>query len=145
MIDTGIVVGIKDNLAQVQVECLLEACEGCGARTLCLGKNQERGIISAQNSLGASPGDEVEVDIPEAKYNKFLILLFSSLLAASLLGLGAGYVLSLLLSLPSSAASLGGLLLALFVAGFLLYRYLKNRVALYPVITSIIKKGARRP
>ncbi len=143
MRDKGIVVDLKGNFALVKVECFIESCKGCSLASLCLGKKQEQGILSVQNSLDASRGDEVEIEIPDTKYNKFLILIFSSLLAASLLGMGAGYLLSRLLSLPSSVASFVGLLAGLALASLIIYRYLrkKGNARLYPVITNIIKKG----
>jgi hypothetical protein len=60
--------------------------------------------------------------------------------------MGAGYLFSRLLSLPSSGLSFAGLLLALLLAGVFLYHYFrkKGNLRLYPVITSIIKKRAGR-
>jgi positive regulator of sigma E activity len=146
MRDKGFVIGLKDDLALVEVECFIEACKACAMAGLCLGQKQKQGILAVKNTLHASAGDEVEIEIPDAKYNKFLILLFSSLLAASLLGMGAGYLFSRLLSLPSSGLSFAGLLLALLLAGVFLYHYFrkKGNLRLYPVITSIIKKRAGR-
>jgi positive regulator of sigma E activity len=144
MRDKGFVVGLKEDLALVEVECFIESCNGCALGSLCLGQKQKQGVLAVKNTLHAAAGDEVEIEIPDAKYNKFLILLFSSLLAASLLGMGAGYLFSRLLSLPSSGLGFAGLLLALIVAGVFLYRYFKKKgnVRLYPVITNIIKKRA---
>jgi positive regulator of sigma E activity len=142
MRDKGFVVGLEDDLALVEVECFIESCKGCAMGSLCLGQKQKQGILAAKNALHASTGDEVEIEIPDTKYNKFIILLFSSLLAASFLGLAAGYVFSRLLSLPSSVLGFAGLLLALIIAGVLFYRYFrkKGNIPLYPVITNIIKK-----
>lgn len=144
MKDKGFVVSLKDDLALVEVQCFIESCKACAMAGLCLGQKQKQGVLAVKNTLHASAGDEVEIEIPDAKYNKLLILLFSFLLAASLLGLGAGHLFSRLLSLPSSESSFAGLLLALILAGVFIYRYFrkKGNILLYPVITSIIKKRA---
>lgn len=143
MRDKGLVVSTKDDFAQVEVQCFIESCQDCSARSLCVGQDKKKGILVARNLLEAQAGDEVEVDIPETKYNQALILLFGVLLAAAILGMAAGYFLSLLLSLSSSMASFSGLLLALLIAGGWLFRHFhKNRRHhLYPKITSILKRG----
>ncbi len=140
MKDKGLVIRIQDNLAQVQVSCLLESCQGCAARALCLREDQAKSLITVQNSMRASPGDEVEIDIPDEKYARSLILIFSSLLASSILGLATGYLLSPFFPLSPWDASLAGLFLFLFLAGLWLIRYFKRKNRLYPVITGIIKK-----
>jgi positive regulator of sigma E activity len=96
--------------------------------------------------LHACPGDEVEIEIPDTKYSKALILLFGSLLVASLLGIGLGSLLSPLLPFTSSVSSLLGLLFALIIAGIVLFRYFraKNKPSLYPVIINIMKKREGR-
>jgi positive regulator of sigma E activity len=110
---------------------------------LCTGQDKAKGFLAVKNPLKACAGDKVEIDIPETKYNQILILLFGSLLIAALLGMGAGYLLSSLLPLSSSAASLLGLLLAVIGAGCILYRYFRRKLKnkLYPVIINILKKG----
>ena len=143
MKDKGLVITTKDDLAQVEVQCLIESCGSCSAKSLCTGQNKAKGLLAVKNPLKACAGDKVEIDIPETKYNQILILLFGSLLSAALLGMGAGYLLSSFLPLSSSAASLLGLLLAVIGVGCILYchfrRKLKNK--LYPVIINILKKG----
>ncbi len=141
MKDKGRVVSTKDDQAQVEVVCLTDSCQKCSARNLCAGNNQSKGLLTVKNPLNACAGDEVEIEIPDTKYNMALILLFGSLLAASLLGMGAGYVLSPLLPLSSQETSFFGLLLFLVIAGILLWRHFhkKNKAHLYPVIIDIIK------
>jgi len=143
MKDKGLVVATKNDLAQVEVQCLIESCGSCSARSLCTGQDKSKGLLEAQNPLKACTGDEVEIEIPETKYNQALILLFGTLLAAALLGMGAGYLLSPLVPLSPSAASLSGLILAVFGTGLLLSRYFrkKNNAHMYPVIINILKKG----
>ena len=93
--------------------------------------------------MNASPGDEVEVSIPDTKYSQALLVIFGALLAASLAGIGLGYLISSVFSLPSAGTSLLGLVLFLAVAGTALFRYFKakNRKTLYPLIVEIIKKA----
>jgi len=144
MKDKGLVRSTKNDLAQVEVECFIESCKSCSARTLCSRQAQSKGLLTVQNSLGARPGDEVEVEIPDTKYNKLLIFIFSFLLIASLAGMAAGYLLSPVLHLSSSASSLIGLLFALILAGGALFLYFRKKYKdkLYPVITEIFKKAA---
>jgi len=142
MKDKGWVVSTKDNLAQIEVVCLTDSCQKCSAHNICAGNNQSKGLLTVKNPLNASSGDEVEIEIPDTKYNIALILLFGSLLVASLLGMGVGYVLSPLFPLSSQETSFFGLLLFLILAGIILWRHFqkKNKAHLYPVIIDIIKK-----
>ncbi len=142
MRDKGIVVTTDEDVAQVEVQCFIESCQNCSAQSLCIGQNQSKGLLTARNTLHACPGDEVEIEIPDTKYSRALILLFGSLLVASLLGIGLGSLLSPLLPFSSSVSSLLGLLGALVIAGIVLFRYFqaKNKASLYPVIVTIMKK-----
>jgi positive regulator of sigma E activity len=143
MKDKAFVVNIKEDFAQVEVNCLIESCLKCSVRILCAGRSQSKASLTVRNPLNACPGDEVEIEIPEARYNKVLIILFGSLIISALLGMGLGYLLSPLLPLSSSESSFLGMLFALLVAGFFLFYYFrkKTKFYLYPVITAIIKKG----
>lgn len=145
MRDKGFVVNAKEDMAQVEVQCFTDLCQKCSAQSLCIGQNKSKGLLMVRNPLRASPGDEVEVEVPDTKYSRYLILLFGSLLVAALVGLGLGSILSPLLPLSSSLASLIGLVCALIIAGIFLSRYFraKNKAAIYPVIIDIIKKGGR--
>lgn len=143
MKDNGLVVGTEKEMAQVEVKCFIETCERCSTRGLCIGQDQSKGILTVRNPLNALPGDEVSIEIPEEAYNKKLILLFGSLLSASLLGMGVGSLSSFLLPYSSEALSLIGLFLGLISAGTGLFYYFRkrNKRYLYPVIRDIIKKG----
>ena len=145
MKDKGLVINTKEDMAQVEVQCFTDVCQKCSAQSLCIGQNKSKGLLMVRNPLRASPGDEVEVEVPDTKYSRYLILLFGSLLVASLVGTGLGSLLSPVLPLSSAAASLIGIVAALIVAGVFLSRYFrtKNKAALYPVIIDIIKKGGR--
>ena len=143
MKDKGLVVSTKNNFAQVEVQCLIESCASCSARSLCTGRDKSKGLLEVQNPLNACTGDKVEIEIPETKYNQALILLFGTLLAAALLGMGAGYFLSPIVPMSSSAASFLGLILAVLGTGLFLFRYFrkKNKIHMYPVIINILNKG----
>lgn len=140
MKDKGWVVSTKNDLAQVEIVCLTDSCQKCAARNICAGNNQSKGLLTVKNPLNANSGDEVEIEIPDTKYNMALILLFGSLLVASLLGMGIGYVLSPLFPLSSQEMSFFGLLLFLILAGIILWRHFhkKNNAHLYPVIIDIL-------
>ncbi len=143
MKDSGVVISTHLDLAHVRVQCLVDACSHCSAKVFCTGRTPISGLLTVKNPLQASVGDEVEISIPEERYSRTLILIFSSLLLASLLGAGMGALLSSLLSLPSSLASILGLFLALLFSSFFLLRHFrrKKRESLYPIITHIIHKG----
>jgi len=142
MTDNGLVITAGKDLAEVEVNCF-EGCHDCSARSLCIGNKQKKGRLSVKNPLHAMPGDEVRIQIPEDRYAQALIQLFGGLLSALLLGLGGGYVFSLLFVLPSFLASFVGLAAGLIIGGFILSRIFrrKNEEKLYPVIIDIIQKG----
>jgi positive regulator of sigma E activity len=144
MTDSGLVLAVEKNLATVEVNCL-EGCDQCAARSLCIGHKHTQGRLSAKNSLGAQPGDEVIIEIPENLYSKALALLFSGLLIAMLVGMGGGYALSFFFSFPSLSTSLSGLVTGLIIGGFVLSRIFRkhNEQQLYPEIIDILKKGDR--
>ena len=143
MRDKGLVVNTEEDMAQVEVQCFTDFCQNCSAQSLCIGQNQSKGLLMVRNPLRAYPGDEVEVEVPDTKYSRSLILLFGSLLVASLLGIGLGSLLSPFLPFTSSASSFLGFLCALVIVGFVLVRYFreKNKTSLYPVIIGIAKEG----
>lgn len=142
MRDRGVVVSVEQGLAVVEVPCL-QACEGCAARSLCTTHEQQKGRLSVRDPLGARPGDEVLIEIPEEHYSRALIQMFASLLTALLVGMGGGYLLASRLALPVLPMTLGGMALGLAIAGFVLTRYFRDKgtARLYPVITEILKKG----
>jgi len=143
MKDRGLVIKTSSDFAEVEVQCLVESCQKCSARSLCSGLNQSKGLLKVKNPLKASPGDRVEVEIPEKDYNKALIFIFSTFLLAVLLGISVGHFSSLVLSVSSQEAGLVGIILAILLAAGGLFRYFrkKNKDLLYPVIIDIIKKG----
>ncbi len=142
MQDNGLVISARNNIAEVEVQCLT-ACQKCSARNLCIGQSQSKGLLSARNPIHALPGNMVSLEIPETRYNKSLILLFGTFLVAALLGMAAGHFSAALFSLPTPASSILGLFIGLFVSGFWLFRFFrnKNNARLFPVITAIINKG----
>ncbi len=142
MTDKGLVISTEKGLAEVEVSCF-EGCQNCSARSLCIGNKQNKGRLSAKNPIQAKPGDEVKVEIPETGYSQALSLLFGGLLAAMLIGLGAGYLTAHFLSIPLFPACLSGIAIGLISGGLslsLVFRR-KNQTQLYPVIIDILKKG----
>jgi positive regulator of sigma E activity len=142
MKDSGLVITTTKDIAEVQIQCF-DGCQNCTASSLCIGNKKNLGRLSARNPLHALPGDEVKIHVPEAHYSKALILLFGGLLLAALVGMGAGYMLALFFPLPSSFASLFGLVAGLVIGGGILAKIFrrKNKEQLYPVIIDIIQKG----
>ena len=145
MKDSGFVLSARADLAEVEVRCLVEACNHCSAKNVCASGPPSKGRLIVRNPLQASVGDEVEIDIPESPYNRALILIFSTLLLGSLLGVAIGYLVAFFLRLPSQQLIIIGFVVALFASGFGLAVYFrqKNSFFLYPVITHIIHKGDR--
>ena len=142
MKDKGIVISTDEDFARVEVDGLI-ACNTCAARSLCIKKDQDTGLLSVRNALRASPGDVVTIEVPDTTYSKTLIWLFSILLGGCLIGMALGYLASTLIPLNPSESSLIGLLLGVIVAGFWLSRRFRktNSTNLYPVITEIKPKG----
>ncbi len=144
MKDKGLVLSTNKDLAKVEVRCLT-VCHDCPAHALCLGRSVSKGLLSVKNPVSASPGDQVAIEVPEEKYSKSLIVLFGGLLAAALLGLAAGYFISLLTALPAEPVGITGLLIGIIAGIGLLTKYFhnENKRNLYPFITEIIRKGDR--
>jgi len=142
MKDKGIVISTRRAQAQVKVACL-EACDDCAVHSLCIGNQQDKGLVSVQNALQAQPGDEVLIEVPDGFYNKALILLFGGMLGAGLLGMMAGYMLAASLSWSANQAALIGFFLGIGTAAFVLFRYFRrsDNTRLYPIIIDITKKG----
>jgi len=142
MKDKGTVISTDKGLARVEVDCL-SACNSCAAKSLCIRKEQDTGLISVRNTLQASPGDVVTIDVPDTMYSKTLIWLFGALLGGCLIGMALGHLASTLIPLGSSESSFIGLLLGVFMAGLWVSRRLRktNSANLYPVITAIKHKG----
>jgi positive regulator of sigma E activity len=145
MRDKGIVISTNADMAQVEVQCFVNACQKCSAQSLCVGLKQSKGLLTVKNPIYASPGNEVEIEIPDANYSRALIVLFGALLLSSLAGLGIGFALSFFLPIPSSVTSLAGFFLAFPICGFNLFHYFqkRNMNQLYPVIINILQKGDR--
>ncbi len=143
MTDKGTVVSINNDLAQVEVQCLT-SCHDCAAHKLCIVNSTAKGVLAVKNPVKARPGDEVAIEIPESQYSRSLILLFGSLLVSALLGLGAGYLVSVLLHISTDLSGPGGLLSGILIGAGFLAKYLRNEKNqnLYPFITHIVQKGA---
>lgn len=142
MKESAFVISTEKDLATVKVSSESH-CDHCSLLSLCQKQKGESGIIAVSNPLRALPGDQVEIEVPEANYNKEILLLFGPLLAACLLGLTLGYLAASLFDLPLSATCLFALLLAVGLAAAGLFRLFKARTRsnLYPVIIAIIKQG----
>ena len=142
MTDNGLVITTAKDIAEVEVNCF-DGCHDCTASSLCIGNTKNKGRLSVKNPLHALPGDEVKIQVPDARYNQALILLFGGLLLAALLGMGGGYLSALFFSLSSPLVSFVGLVTGLIIGGWALARvfHRKNKEQLYPVIIDIIKKG----
>ncbi|MFQ6083112.1 MAG: SoxR reducing system RseC family protein [Candidatus Aminicenantia bacterium] len=118
-------------------------CQKCQAQDICIGRKLPDGSIIVHNPLGAKPGDEVEIKVPETEYNKQMIKFFGILLIGFLAGTGIGYLISSIISISQTAASLvgGGIGLLISVVKITISSRTRKLDYLYPTITQVIKKG----
>lgn len=142
MKDSATVVRVQNGLAWVKVTPKVACCE-CSARALCTAKQDGEGKLAVRNTVGARPGDEVEIEVPETDYSRALSVIFGFLLIASLAGLAVGYILSPISSLAPGENGLIGLLAGLGLSGLAIHRRYRagKRYAGWPVIVEILKKG----
>ena len=142
MKDNGTVISTKGGLAQVKVSCF-QACDECSAHSLCIGPSKTKGQLLVKNPLNASPGDKVQIEVPEQNYTRALIIIFGGLLTAALAGMGVGYLFSGLIPLSLQQSSILGFFLGIGLITLGLFRYFQtiNQNKLYPRITHVSKKG----
>ncbi|MFZ2052978.1 MAG: SoxR reducing system RseC family protein [Candidatus Aminicenantales bacterium] len=142
MKDSATVVRVQNDLAWVKVTPKVACCE-CSARMFCSAKQDEEGKLAVRNPVGARPGDEVEIEVPETDYSRALSAIFGFLLIASLAGLALGYVFSPVRSLAPGENGLIGLLAGLGLSGLVIHRRYRagKRDAGWPVIVEILKNG----
>lgn len=142
MKDNGTVVRLQDSLAWIRVIPKVACCD-CSARALCSAKQDEEGTLAVRNPLGARPGDEVEIEVPETAYSRALSTIFGLLLVVTLAGLALGYLLRPVRSLSPAENGLIGFLAGLVLGGLAVHRrYRAGKAdASWPVIIAILKKG----
>ncbi|MBN2408346.1 MAG: SoxR reducing system RseC family protein [Candidatus Aminicenantes bacterium] len=142
MKDSGTVIRTQDGLAWVKVSPQVACCE-CSARALCSAKKDEQGKLAVRNTVGARPGDEVEIEVPESDYSRALIAIFGSLLVGSLAGLALGYLISPLRNLAPGENGFIGLIVGLGLGALIVHRRFRaGRLdSGWPVIIAILKKG----
>ncbi len=142
MKDNGTVITTEGGLAQVKVSCF-QACDECSAHSLCIGSSKTKGQLLVKNPLNASPGDKVQIEVPEQNYTRALIIIFGGLLTAALAGMGLGYLFSGLIPLSLSQSSMLGFFLGIGLITLWLFRYFQtiNQKKMYPRIIAISKKG----
>jgi len=140
MKNNALVVNSKNGFAKVKLESL-QPCHKCSARNICEGFKKSNGFLHVRNPINARPGDKVQIEVPEAAYNKALIRIFGSLIAAGISGMIAGYLVSTLLSFNHPALTIIGLFAGLIPAAIWNLCSYKKKEFLYPLITDIIKKG----
>jgi sigma-E factor negative regulatory protein RseC len=83
LVEEAIVLSLQNGIAEVSVTPN-ESCEECSAKIICKPNNDDRNILSVNNSIGASVGDNVRIEIKgksvlTASFNLYgipLIILF---------------------------------------------------------------------
>jgi len=111
--------------------------------SLCAGNKDRNGLLAVRNPLGAGPGDEVEIEVPEASYATELAKIFGFLLIAAFAGMALAYVASPLRGLTPGENGFFGLLAGLLLCGFYIHhRHHHGRESVrWPVIIRILGKG----
>jgi len=142
MKDRAVVLSVEGPLAWVRVKPQA-VCGECAAKHLCLGRQDAAGLLAVRNPLDAQPGDEVEIEVPEAHYQRDMTRIFSVLLASSVAGFGVGYIARPVGFLGLDANALVGLLIGILAAGAGLLRYYRKqqKEAGLPVIVDILACG----
>ena len=142
MKDSGTVVRLQDGLAWIKVIPKVACCD-CSARALCSSKQDEEGTLGVRNPLGARPGDEVEIEVPETAYSRALSTIFGLLLIATLAGLALGYFLRPVRGLAPGENGLIGFVAGLVLGGLAVHRRYRAGAAdaSWPVVVAILKKG----
>ncbi len=93
MAEIGTVIGIKDdNRLLVRLE-RQEACAKCRACTA--GMKKEEMILTAENLCGGKVGDNVEVTLEMADFMKAAMIMYGLPFATFMIGIFAGYYISL--------------------------------------------------
>jgi sigma-E factor negative regulatory protein RseC len=93
MAEIGTVIGVKDdNRLLVRLE-RQEACAKCRACTA--GMKKEEMILTAENLCGGKVGDNVEVTLEMADFMKAAMIMYGLPFAMFMIGIFAGYYISL--------------------------------------------------
>lgn len=90
MIETGKIIGIDGNLAKVLV-LRHTACGDCGACQV--GKDNLNMILTAENSIEAELGDNVQIELNTENFLFASFILYGIPLLALILGISSGYYL----------------------------------------------------
>ncbi|MDP3014251.1 MAG: SoxR reducing system RseC family protein [Candidatus Subteraquimicrobiales bacterium] len=141
MQETGLVVKVKGNMAEVQMK-RSPACEACG---VCRLLSDEVVITEAINQAGAEADDEVLLELASQSVLKATLIVFGIPLLFLIAGYLIGYSLARFLNLGFSQ-TLGVVFAFLFVGlSYLVIREIDKRISVtgryQPVIKEIVKKG----
>ena len=116
IVERGIVIASSQGAVDVRVASGA-ACASCGA--CCHVDNDGVTIEGARNALGASVGDEVEVEVPEGADTRAGVIVFIvpavGLLAGYAVGYAAGLALGVTPDLTGAVGAVGAIVAALVV------------------------------
>ncbi len=115
MIESGVVVEVKDGLALVRVASQ-SGCEKCSAAGFCNYMGENTRVVEVVNTVGAQKGDSVEIGVP-SKYTMIAALLI--FIVPMVLAI-AGVIVGIFLFQTEVAQILGGIIG--IVAGILLVK-----------------------
>ena len=89
MVEIGTVVDVTPDTAKVQI-MPGASCDSCTCGSRCSGTTGRRFVLEAENVCGASPGDEVKVDMTPVSPLLSILCVFVVPLVLFLVGLGLG-------------------------------------------------------
>lgn len=143
MKQTGLVIELVGDKAKIRMQ-RHTACGDCGACQV--GPNQLKLILEAENTVGAKPGDLVEVDMETLDFFSAAIVIYLYPLIALIAGIFGGYYGVLALGFSNNAAQGIGAILGIISAALVYVIIRLNEKKLQgmkkykPIISSIIDK-----
>lgn len=143
MKEIGKVIGVEDELATV----LIMRSTACGECGVCqVGRDKLEMIMTADNSVGAKVGDEVEVDMENVNFLTVMLIAYGFPLLALILGIFGGYYGMVALGLGEMAAQIFGAFfgLAALAASYVVIKFkeesIKKIKKFKPIIVGIRTK-----
>lgn len=143
MKQTGVVVRLEGDKAQVKLQ-RHTACGDCGACHV--SKSQLEVTCTAENLLGAKPGDFVEVDMENMDFLSAVAVIYILPLIALMIGVFAGYYAALAIGFTEYTSQGVGAVLGLLGAGlaYLGIRMNEDKIKTMkkyrPVVSTILEK-----
>ncbi len=141
MIQRGIVKSVAEGMADVEVGGG-EGCSACNSRESCMtlsGKRPDAKVITVENTLGASEGDAVQLELPVSATMKIISITF----VVPVLLLIVGYWILMPAGTTQGAlGAVGGLFIGMIIALFV-NRTLGKKKEYRMRMTDIVEKNCQ--